>query len=137
MNFFVSNYNFFFFSLFFGKKTVQNLFFSLFSSSRNVTIYLLYTSSFFDQTLTSLDMFRHVLGSGFVKKVGNDQGFERMRREEEKKDKDSINLWASFCLFIAIHNRLLFLLFVLIIKRDKKWAQERGYMLCKLLQLCM
>ena len=37
-------------------------------------------------------MFRHVLGSGFVKKVGNDQGFERMRREEEKKDKDSINL---------------------------------------------
>ena len=137
MNFFLFQTTILFFSLFFGKKTVQNLFFSLFSSSRNVTIYLLYTSSFFDQTLTSLDMFRHVLGSGFVKKVGNDQGFERMRREEEKKDKDSINLWASFFLFIAIHNRLLFLLFVLIIKRDKKWAQERGYMLCKLLQLCM
>ena len=116
---------------FFGKriekKTVQNRVYMtpsfLFSAELSPDTYCTLLVFWSNINETSLDMFEHVfwcLGSGFVKNVGNDQGFERIRREEEKKKTKIQLIYESLFLFIAIHYRLFLL--VVFYKRDKKWA---------------
>ena len=106
MSFFASNYIFFFFlEKRFKRKLYKTVFMTpsfLFSAELSPDTYCTLLVFWSNINETSLDMFEHVfwcLGSGFVKNVGNDQGFERIRREEEKKKTKIQLIYESlFCL---------------------------------------
>ena len=133
MSFFASNYIFFFFlEKRFKRKLYKTVFMTpsfLFSAELSPDTYCTLLVFWSNINETSLDMFEHVfwcLGSGFVKNVGNDQGFERIRREEEKK-KTKIQLIYESLFFVYCDTLSPFFACCLLLKRQKMSLGARLY----------